>query len=67
MVNLIKVSRYTRAGQEGKLIICPFCFNSVRVYHFSWAGLWCINKECDYTYEKSPNKSISKNEWLLKK
>jgi hypothetical protein len=65
--NLIKVDRTTRAGNDGKLIFCPDCFHSKRVYHFAWAGIWCKNKECDYTYEKSPNKSISKNEWLIKK
>lgn len=67
MENLIKVSKTTRASREGRLIICPYCFNSRRVHHFAWAGLWCVNEECDYTFVKSPNNSIPKNEWLIKK
>ena len=45
MENLIKVSKTTRASREGRLIFCPDCFNSQRVYHFAWAGLYCSNKD----------------------
>ena len=35
------VSRYTRAGKNGKLITCPHCMISKPVYHFSWSALSC--------------------------
>ena len=37
----IKVNRYTRAGHNGKEIICPHCDASSRVYHFAWSALGC--------------------------
>lgn len=67
MENLVKVDKHTRASREGRLIFCPDCFNSKTIYHFAWAGLWCSNKECDFSYEKSPNFSIPKNMWLVTK
>jgi len=36
-----KVSKYTRASTNGKLISCPKCKNQERVYHFNWCGLQC--------------------------
>ena len=38
----MKVTRYTRAGKEGKYIICPHCTGASRVYHFSWSALYCM-------------------------
>lgn len=57
MENLIKVSKTTRASKEGRLIFCPHCFNSKKVYHFAWASFRCPIEEC--------NKLIDKNEWLV--
>ena len=57
MENLIKVSKHTRAGSNGKIIYCPNCYTSTRVYHFAWAGLRCYNNDC--------NKFHEKNEWLV--
>lgn len=57
MENLIKVSKTTRASKEGKLIFCPHCFNSIKVYHFAWSSIRCFNKECNELNEK--------NEWLV--
>ena len=48
---LKNVNRYTRAGVNGKQIVCPQCNNEARVFHFSWSALTCqsckqsINKE----------------------
>tara|TARA_R100000008_G_scaffold11124_1_gene5563 strand:+ start:232 stop:405 length:174 start_codon:yes stop_codon:yes gene_type:complete len=48
-----KVNRYTRAGKDGKYIICPHCTGALRVYHFSWSALGCI-----YCKEK-----VQKDQW----
>ncbi len=50
---MTKVTRYTRAGQNGKVIICPKCSESSKVYHFSWTALTC--RHC--------KESIDKLEW----
>ena len=47
------VNKYTRAGNNGKEIICPQCNNKHTVFHFSWSALTCLN--C--------NHSVDKNEW----
>ena len=46
----IKVTRYTRAGNNGKVIICPECNNKARVFHFSWSALGC--QHCHYIVDK---------------
>ena len=38
---MTKVHRYTRAGKDGKLIICPECDKTLKVSHFSWSSLFC--------------------------
>jgi len=40
------VTRYTRAGGDGRLIYCPHCGYSRRVYNFSWAAMRCGIKKC---------------------
>ena len=45
-----KVNRYTRAGYNGKVIICPECNNKSTVFHFSWSALGCPN--CKYIVDK---------------
>ena len=45
-----KVNRYTRAGNNGKVIICPECNNKHRVFHFSWSALGC--PDCRYIVDK---------------
>jgi len=52
-----KVNKYTRAGQNGKFIVCPKCKHEVRVYHFSWTDSHC--KIC--------KKMINKEEWSISK
>ena len=52
------VNRYTRAGKNGRDILCPECREWGKVYHFSWSALGCthcsaiVNKE-DWIIEKS--------------
>ena len=45
-----KINRYTRAGNNGKVIMCPECNNKVRVFHFSWSALGC--PDCKYIVDK---------------
>ena len=40
-----KVNRYTRAGKNGKFIICPICEQGSYVFHFAWSALQC--QHCD--------------------
>ena len=51
----MNVSKYTRAGKNGRAIICPQCNNYARVYHFGWSSLNCIH--CDA--------SVNKSDWRL--
>jgi rubrerythrin len=52
---LKNVNRYTRAGKNGKIIICPVCGEPEVVHHFSWAAMTC----------PSCNTSSNKNNWLV--
>ena len=45
-----RVDRYTRAGNNGKGIICPECTNKSTVVHFSWSALGC--QHCKYIVDK---------------
>ena len=49
------VTKYTRAGRQGKMIICPECDYNQFVYHFSWSALGCL--KC--------NAMVDKYEWKL--
>ena len=49
------VNRYTRAGKNGKEIICPHCNKISRVYHFSWSAVGCLNCK----------EMVNKNEWRI--
>jgi len=48
------VYRYTRAGKDGKFVMCPHCHADERVYHFAWSSMTCIN--C--------TELVDKNDWL---
>ena len=37
------VTKHTRAGKNGKDIMCPVCGHVVRVHHFAWSALQCSN------------------------
>ena len=49
------INRYTRAGNNGKVIKCPNCCASATVFHFSWSALVC---QCC-------RDSINKPDWIL--
>ena len=51
------VNARTRAGKNGREIICPECATGRIVYHFSWSGLWCL--DC--------GGFIKKNDFIVKK
>ena len=53
--NCTNVNRYTRAGQNGKFIICPHCNQGAFVFHFSWSALSC--QHC--------NAMVEKNQWKV--
>ena len=44
------VTKYTRAGKNGKQIVCPECDNIRTVYHFNFSGLTC--PECKQSVDK---------------
>ena len=49
------VTKYTRAGKNGKNIKCPRCGAVHRVYHFAWSGATC--PKCTMF--------VTKYEWLV--
>ncbi len=49
------VTKRTRAGNNGKRVMCPVCGHVHRVYHFSWSALSCTN--C--------TSMVDKYEWLV--
>ena len=49
------VTRYTRAGYNGKWIKCPKCSQTSKVYHFSWSSLVCM----------CCRESVEKLDWLV--
>ena len=51
------VNRYTRAGRNGKDILCPECRTWGTVYHFAWSALGCTH--C--------HEMIDKEDWLVEK
>ena len=53
ILELKKVDNKTRAGYEGRMIICPQCKKGFTVYHFSWNA--CICDTC--------RKMIDKKDW----
>ena len=50
-----KVTGRTRAGKNGKNIMCPHCQSIHKVYHFSFSAL-----QCTKCYE-----NVEKTEWLV--
>ena len=55
ILNMNNVNKFTRAGDSGKEIVCPFCDTQKRVYHFAWSALCCIH--CDA--------AVNKYDWRL--
>ena len=48
--NNCNVTRYTRAGKNGKQIVCPECDNIRTVYHFNFSGITC--PQCKQSVDK---------------
>ena len=51
----MNVSKHTRAGRNGREIVCPNCNDKHKVSHFSWTALTCM--DC--------GKDINKEEWTV--
>ena len=49
------VTRYTRAGYNGKWIKCPKCSQTSKVYRFSFSSLVCM----------CCRESVEKYDWLV--
>ena len=49
------VTGRSRAGKNGKNIMCPVCEHVHRIHHFSWTSLTCISCKSD----------VQKGEWLV--
>jgi endogenous inhibitor of DNA gyrase (YacG/DUF329 family) len=41
-VQIKKVDRYTRAGEDGRVIVCK-CNAPIRVFHFAWTAIKCVD------------------------
>ena len=54
-ISLKPVTRYTRAGHNGKEIMCPECKEWGKVYHFNWYALGCT----------CCGEMIDKEKWLV--
>ena len=50
------VTRYTRAGKNGKQLVCPECGSIRRIYHFNFTGLTC--PQC--------KQSVAKYDWKVR-
>lgn len=51
---MAKVTKSTRAGKNGKYIICPGCKGAAKVYNFSFSALtcqWCKISHDKYDWE----------------
>ena len=49
------MSKRSRAGKNGKNIMCPVCEHVHRIYHLSWSSLTCTSCKTD----------VDKYEWLI--
>ena len=55
-INNCNVTRYTRAGKNGKQIVCPEGGSIRRIYHFNFSGLVC--PQC--------KQSLAKYDWKVR-
>ena len=47
--------KYSRTGFDGKLIKCPVCESSHRVFHLAWSSLTCQSCKSD----------VDKYDWMI--
>ena len=52
-----KMTKYSRVGHLGKLLLCPNCKQCTRVFHLSFSAIMC--DKC--------NKMIEKYKWRIQK
>lgn len=55
MMNTKPITRYTRAGRNGKDIVCP-CGHVSHVYHFCWVASTCSG--CNQMIDKYDYKEV---------
>lgn len=44
------VNKHTRAGKDGKVVICPKCNGALRLYYFAFSSIACLH--CGEVIEK---------------
>ena len=49
------IHKRSRAGKNGKNIMCPVCGHIHRIHHLSWSSLTCTSCKSD----------VQKGEWLV--
>ena len=49
------IHKRSRAGKNGKNIMCPVCGHIPRIHHLSWSSLTCTSCKSD----------VDKYEWLI--
>ena len=49
------IHKRSRAGKNGKNIMCPVCGHIHRIHHLSWSSLQCTSCKSD----------VDKYEWLI--
>lgn len=50
MATFVPVKITSRVGKNGRMIQCPHCHHSERVWHFAWSALQCLG--CDAMVDK---------------
>jgi len=66
-MKISNVTRYTRAGRDGKYIFCPVCQNAKKVYHFSWGATICLPcRDNGTSFNGKDAGEIDKSEWLVR-
>jgi hypothetical protein len=55
--HFVPVPKFTQGSKKGKVIFCPHCGHSHKVYHFAWTALECAR--CGET--------TTKYNWLMRR
>ena len=55
------VNKHTRAGRNGREIVCPKCYSKHKVYHFSWSALTCL----PYVGSNRCGADVNKEDWIV--
>ena len=49
-VSFVPMTKHSRVKSSGKLIKCPHCGKTHRVYHLAWSAIQCLS--CSYMVDK---------------